>query len=292
MMYRISHNTGYHYSVPASLSQNELLLSPRPTPAQEVIETNLLIEPVPQYSHSRTDYFGNTVHIFMVQHPHDQLAISAVSTVRTSKPAPPGPAAALPWERAVQQIRSHQQATELDAYQFIFASPLVTIPAEARVYAQQSFGPGTPLLEGAIDLVRRIYTDFTYDKTASTVDTTVEQILQNRKGVCQDFAHLAISCLRSLGLAARYVSGYLETIPPPGKPKLVGSDASHAWLSLFIPDFGWVDLDPTNNLLTGESHITVAWGRDYGDVAPVKGVVMGGGLHKLNVTVDVSRVSS
>ncbi len=292
MMYRISHNTGYHYSVPASLSQNELLLSPRPTPAQEVIETNLLIEPVPQYSHSRTDYFGNTVHIFMVQHPHDQLAISAVSTVRTSKPAPPGPAAALPWERAVQQIRSHQQANELDAYQFIFASPLVTIPAEARVYAQQSFGPDTPLLEGAIDLVRRIYTDFTYDKTASTVDTTVEQILQNRKGVCQDFAHLAISCLRSLGLAARYVSGYLETIPPPGKPKLVGSDASHAWFSLFIPDFGWVDLDPTNNLLTGESHITVAWGRDYGDVAPVKGVVMGGGLHKLNVTVDVSRVSS
>lgn len=291
MMYRISHNTGYHYSVPASLSQNELLLSPRPTPAQEVIETNLLIEPVPQYSHSRTDYFGNTVHIFMVQHPHDQLAISAVSTVRTSKPAPPGPAAALPWERAVQQIRSHQQATELDAYQFIFASPLVTIPAEARVYAQQSFGPDTPLLEGAIDLVRRIYTDFTYDKTASTVDTTVEQILQNRKGVCQDFAHLAISCLRSLGLAARYVSGYLETIPPPGKPKLVGSDASHAWFSLFIPNFGWVDLDPTNNLLTGESHITVAWGRDYGDVAPVKGVVMGGGLHKLNVTVDVSRVT-
>ncbi len=152
--------------------------------------------------------------------------------------------------------------------------------------------PETPLLDGAIDLVRRIYTDFAYDKTASTVDTTVEQILQKRKGVCQDFAHLAISCLRSLGLAARYVSGYLETIPPPGKPKLVGSDASHAWFSLFIPDFGWVDLDPTNNLLTSETHITVAWGRDYGDVAPVKGVVMGGGLHKLNVTVDVSRVSS
>jgi transglutaminase-like putative cysteine protease len=289
MIYRISHTTGYHYSAPASLSQNELLLSPRQTPTQEVIETNLLIEPVPQYSHSRTDYFGNTVQLFMVQHPHDQLAISATSTVRTSKPVFPGPAAALPWERAVQRIRLHEQTNELDAYQFIFASPLVTIPPEAKKYAQQSFGPETPLLEGTLDLVRRIYSDFTYDKAASTVDTTVEQILQNRKGVCQDFAHLAISCLRSLGLAARYVSGYLETIPPPGKPKLVGSDASHAWFSLFIPDFGWVDLDPTNNLLTIETHITVAWGRDYGDVAPVKGVVMGGGLHELGVTVDVSR---
>jgi transglutaminase-like putative cysteine protease len=292
MIYRISHNTGYHYSAPASLSQNELLLAPRQTPTQEVIETNLLIEPVPQYSHSRTDYFGNTVQLFMVQHPHDQLAISATSAVITSKPVSPGPAAILPWKRAVQRIRLHEQTTELDAYQFIFASPLVTIPPEAKKYAQLSFGSETPLLEGTLDLVRRIYSDFTYDKAASTVDTTVEQILQNRKGVCQDFAHLAISCLRSLGLAARYVSGYLETIPPPGKPKLVGSDASHAWFSLFIPDFGWVDLDPTNNLLTDETHITVAWGRDYGDVAPVKGVVMGGGLHELGVTVDVSRAQS
>ena len=292
MIYHISHTTGYHYSAPASLSQNELLLSPRQTPTQEVIETNLFTEPAPQYSHSRTDYFGNTVQLFMVQHPHDQLAISATSTVKTTKPVFPGPAAALPWEHAVQRIRLHEQTTELDAYQFIFASPLVTIPPEAKKYAGQSFGPKTPLLNGTIDLVRRIYSDFTYDKAASTVDTTVEQILQNRKGVCQDFAHLAISCLRSLGLAARYVSGYLETIPPPGKPKLVGSDASHAWFSLYIPDFGWVDLDPTNNLLTGDTHITVAWGRDYGDVAPVKGVVMGGGLHELSVIVDVSRVSS
>ena len=136
--------------------------------------------------------------------------------------------------------------------------------------------------------MRRIFTEYLYDKTASNVDTTVELILANRKGVCQDFAHLAISCLRSLGLAARYVSGYLETIPAPGKPKLVGADASHAWVSIFIPDLGWVDFDPTNNQFAGERYITLAWGRDYGDVAPVKGVVMGGGVHRLSVTVDVS----
>jgi len=290
MIYRILHTTGYHYSAPASLSQNEVLLCPRQTPNQEVIDTNLSIEPAPQYSHRRTDYFGNTVQLFMVQHPHDKLAISAVSTVKTAKPISAGPAASIPWEQAVKRIHRHQQPSELEAYQFVFASPLVTIPPAAHEYALQSFSPEIPILEGTIELVRRIYTDFTYDKAASTVDTTVEQIIENQKGVCQDFAHLAISCLRSLGLAARYVSGYLETIPPPGKPKLVGSDASHAWFSLFIPDFGWVDLDPTNNLLTNETHVTVAWGRDYGDVAPVKGVVMGGGRHNLSVTVDVSRI--
>ena len=154
-----------------------------------------------------------------------------------------------------------------------------------------SFAPGTPVLTGALDLVRRIFTDFTYDKSATTVDTAVDQVLLDRKGVCQDFAHVAISCLRALGLAARYVSGYLETSPPPGKPRLVGADASHAWISLFVPDAGWVDLDPTNNLIAGESHITVAWGRDYGDVTPVKGVVMGGGVHSLSVTVDVAAQS-
>jgi transglutaminase-like putative cysteine protease len=155
---------------------------------------------------------------------------------------------------------------------------------DAMAYARNSFPPGTPVLAGALGLVRRLFTDFTYDKSTTTVD----QVLVDRKGVCQDFAHVAISCLRALGLAARHTSGYLETSPPPGKPRLVGADASHAWISLFVPDAGWVDLDPTNNLIAGESHITVAWGRDYGDVTPVKGVVMGGGVHSLSVTVDVA----
>lgn len=288
MKYRIIHNTGYNYSTPASLSQNELFLHPRVTATQEVIECRLSIVPEPQYLHRRTDYFGNTVHVFMVQHPHNELAMSATSIVRTSRAATVAPDATVPWETAVQRLAAHKLPVELEAYQYVFASPLITVNSDATAYALASFPPGTPVLTGAVDLIRRVFTEFSYDKTASTVDTTVKQVLVNRKGVCQDFAHLVISCLRGLGLAARYVSGYMETIPPPGKPKLVGADASHAWISVFIPDVGWVDLDPTNNLITNETYITVAWGRDYGDVSPVKGVVMGGGVHMLSVMVDVT----
>lgn len=287
MKYRITHKTGYAYSAPASLSQNELFLFPRTTSTQDVLETRLLIDPEPQYLHERIDYFGNTAHVFMVQHPHSELAVSVTSIVQTRQPAVPVPESTLPWEMVVQRLAEHKEQTELDAYQFIFESPLVTLGPGSLAYVESSFPQGTPVLAGAVDLVHRIYTDFSYDKSASSVDTTVEQAMATRKGVCQDFAHVAVSCLRMLGLAVRYVSGYLETIPPPGKPKLVGSDASHAWISVFVPDHGWVDLDPTNNLLANETYITVAWGRDYGDVAPVKGVVMGGGLHKLSVMVDV-----
>jgi transglutaminase-like putative cysteine protease len=167
---------------------------------------------------------------------------------------------------------------------------MILINPAIESYARLSFPAGMPVLEGGMDLMRRIFTEFAYDQSASTVETPVDQVLANKGGVCQDFAHLAIACFRSLGLAARYVSGYLETLPPPGKPKMVGADASHAWLSLYVPDEGWVDLDPTNNVIPGEMHITVAWGRDYSDVAPVKGVVTGGGLHSLDVKVDVARI--
>jgi transglutaminase-like putative cysteine protease len=291
MMYRVIHNTGYKYSSPASLSQNELFLYPRNTPFQQVLESRLVITPKPQYLHTRTDYFGNIAHVFMVQHPHNELAISVVSLVKTTRPATPASDTTMAWERVVARLASHPAANDLEAQQFVFESPLVSLSSESLRYASPSFFPGTPVLTGAADLVRRIYTEFTYDKSASNVETTVNHVLLNRKGVCQDFALVAISCLRSLGLAARYVSGYLETIPPPGKPKLVGSDASHAWISLFVPDFGWVDLDPTNNLIANETYITVAWGRDYGDVSPVKGVVMGGGIHELSVMVDVAAQS-
>ena len=287
MKYQVSHKTIYRYSEPASLSQNELFLQPRKTPYQDVIQTTLTIAPEPQYMHTRQDYFGNTAQVFMVQHPHNELIMTAVSQVQTAPQAPPPWESTPPWEAAIQTLADHDRPAELDAYQFVFASPLVTVSSMLRDYAVASFPPGTPLLSGAMDLTRRIFTEFTYDKSATTIDTPVEQVLADRKGVCQDFAHLAIGCLRSLGLAARYVSGYLETKPPPGKPKLVGADASHAWVSLYIPNAGWVDLDPTNNMIPGENHITLAWGRDYSDVTPVKGVVMGGGVHTLSVTVDV-----
>jgi len=288
MKYRITHTTTYGYSEPASLSQNELILTPRETVAQRVNSSRLEIRPEPQFVNDRTDYFGNQVRTFMVQHPHTELSMAATSLVETFPSTPP-PADATPaWEAVVRRLTAHQRPEELDAYQFIFASPLTTVNAAVNEFALPSFPPRRPVLWGAVDLMERIFSGFTYDKAATTVETGVEQILRDRKGVCQDFAHLAISCLRSLGLAARYVSGYLETLPPPGRPKLVGADASHAWISLYIPKTGWVDLDPTNNLIPGERHITLAWGRDYGDVTPVKGVVMGGGSHALAVTVDVA----
>ena len=201
----------------------------------------------------------------------------------------PEPSLTPPWETVAGRLAAPAQPMDLDACQFVYASPLVTISPAAGDFARPSFPPGVPVLAGALQLMKRIFTEFTYDKSATSIDTAVDQVLAARRGVCQDFAHLMISGLRSLGLAARYVSGYLETKPPPGKPKLIGADASHAWVSLYVPAAGWVDLDPTNNLMPGENHITTAWGRDYGDVTPVKGVVMGGGIHTLSVSVDVAR---
>jgi transglutaminase-like putative cysteine protease len=288
MKYRILHKTTYRYTEPASLSQNELYLHPRETGTQRVVSSELAIEPHPQYLHRRTDFFGNIAHVFMLQHPHTQLSVTADSRVETAVPVTPPPADTPAWETVARRLAVRDTAELLDACQFVFASPLVAIPAAAEAFARPSFPPGTPVLAGALDLVGRIFNGFTYDKSATTVGTSVAQALAGGRGVCQDFAHVAISCLRSLGLAARYVSGYLRTSPPPGKPRLVGADESHAWFSLFVPDSGWVDLDPTNNLIPGDTHITLAWGRDYGDVTPVKGVVMGGGTHTLSVMVDVS----
>jgi len=289
MRYRVTHSTGYRYSAPASLSQNELLLHPRGSTWQTVENFQLEVVPSPQHQASRIDYFGNRVDLFMVQHPHDSLSITTTSTVATSAPESPPPETTPGWEETAGLLRSMSLSeSELDAVRFVFESPFCVNNRDVKDYGSRSFTPGTPILAGALDLMTRIHKEFAYDKEASTVDSTVEHVLATRKGVCQDFAHLAISCLRSLGLAARYVSGYLETLPPPGKPRLVGADASHAWFSVFVPGFGWVDLDPTNNQASGESYITVAWGRDYGDVTPVKGVVMGGGTHQLSVTVDVA----
>jgi len=286
--YRIIHKTAYRYSEPASLSQNELILTPRTTDTQRVKSSRLEISPEPQYVSERTDYFGNQVQTFMVQQPHAELSMTATSLLKTSTMDVPVAEATPAWETVAHRLTIHEREDELEAFQFVFDSPLTTINTAVRQYAITSFPPQRPVLEGALDLMGRIFSEFTYDKAATTVETGVEQVLRERKGVCQDFAHLAISGLRSLGLAARYVSGYLETLPPPGKPKLVGADASHAWLALYVPQSGWVDLDPTNNLVPGERYITLAWGRDYNDVTPVKGVVMGGGKHALSVTVDVT----
>jgi transglutaminase-like putative cysteine protease len=289
MRYKVVHKTAYCYSEPASLSQNELFLCPRNTENQKLLNNRVEITPKPQYEDDRVDYFGNTSRIFMIQQPHNELTMTSISSVEVTIPAGHSRDNSPPWEKVKNQVLREPVADTLEASQFIFPSPLVTVNTIAFDYGTRSFQAGRPVLAAAVDLMNRIYSDFTYDKSATTVDTSVEQVFNNRRGVCQDFAHLFISCLRARGLPARYVSGYLRTIPPPGKPRLVGADASHAWVSVYVPGNGWVDLDPTNNVTPGESHITVAWGRDYGDVTPVKGVVMGGGIHSLSVTVDVSQ---
>jgi transglutaminase-like putative cysteine protease len=287
MHYKITHSTRYTYTESVPVCHNLVHLAPRDGRLQHCEQHRLLIHPTPVSRARRLDYFGNQVDYFSIQEAHRGLTVTATSRIRVTPPETVNPADTPPWEAVVAELKQNRSARGLDALQYCFNSPNIRVSPKLAEYAQQSFTEKRPILEAALDLNRRIHADFTYDPKATTVTSRVEQVLQGRRGVCQDFAHLAISCLRSLGLAARYVSGYLETKPPPGKPKLIGADASHAWVSLFVPDAGWVDLDPTNNLIPGESHITVAWGRDYGDVTPVKGVVMGGGAHTLSVKVDV-----
>ena len=287
MIYEVRHKTCYRYSEPASLSQNELYLYPRSTPVQSVISRHLEISPDPDYLRGRYDYYGNQVNEFMVQQTHNELTILAQSKVETSPSPSPDPAATPDWESVADRIRNRKTVEDLNACQFLYESPMVTMKGEVLDYARLSFWHGATVLQGALDLTRRIHSEFTYEKGATTVDTPVQDVLRDKRGVCQDFAHLQIACLRSIGLAARYVSGYLETNPAPGQEKMIGADGSHAWLSIYIPDIGWVDLDPTNNLIPAGRHITVAWGRDYGDVTPVRGIVMGGGTHTMLVTVDV-----
>lgn len=288
MRYRITHTSDYHYGEPVSLSHNEARLLPRPGPLQQCLSAALHISPAASDYRERTDFFGNRVAYFSIREPHRQFTVTATSEVLLA-PAPNmlDFSQGMAWEYARDALWQLSDAPMLDARQFTLDSPLVAADARLAHYAADSFTPGRPLAEAVHDLMQRIYRDFTYDPESTTVATPLATVLEHRRGVCQDFAHLAIGCLRSQGLAARYVSGYIETLPPPGGEKLVGADASHAWFSVFVPETGWVDFDPTNNQLPGDQHITLAWGRDYADVTPLKGVIFGGPQHTLRVAVDV-----
>ncbi len=205
----------------------------------------------------------------------------------------PLPAVGPVWGEALDLLTNDLSPEMLDAREFCFESPLVSTARVVREYAEPSFPPGAPLVDAVTALTERIHADFVYDPGFTTVTTPLDEVLEHRRGVCQDFAHLAVGCVRSMGLAARYVSGYLETAPPPGVERLVGADASHAWLSVFVPGWGWLDLDPTNDKIVGSTYVTTAWGRDYADVSPLKGIVFGGGdFHTLDVAVDVARVDA
>lgn len=287
MIYNLIHRTVYEYAAPVTVSHHAARVEPRVLPQQSVEHCSVTISPLPSVIKPRVDFFGNQVCGFSIQEIHQRLEVTATSHVTVFAMTQPALALSPDWEGVVKLFSDPVSPEVVEPYQFVFDSPLLRVSPELAVYAKQSFTPGTPLLVAVADLNKRIFTDFKYDPVATTVATPLEEVLEKRAGVCQDFAHLAIASLRSLGLPARYVSGYLRTRPPAGKPRLVGADASHAWFSVFCPDVGWVDFDPTNNILPGEEHITVAFGRDYSDVSPVSGVITGGGSHVVKVSVDV-----
>lgn len=286
MIYDISHRTVFSYAADAALSQHLLHLAPRLCTHQVCHNHALFVEPAPKLTRTDKDFFGNPTTYMTVEEPHKKLSIVSSAKVAILTAAAPVAGETIAWDHMARTLAERTDRDSLYAFQFVFDSPF-TKSAEAAGYAEPSFPPGRPILEGAVELMSRINADFTYEGGVTDIHTPVDQVLTDRHGVCQDFAHLQIACLRSLGLPVRYVSGYLLTHPPEGEEKKVGADASHAWLAVWIPDHGWVDLDPTNNMIPSNEHITVAWGRDYGDVSPINGMVLGGGEHEIDVAVDV-----
>ncbi|MFH1660599.1 MAG: transglutaminase family protein [Pseudomonadota bacterium] len=290
--YRVLHETRYDYGSNVSLSQQQLHLSPRVLDWQQVEEQRIDITPVPTWRRDGRDAFGNPVTWMAFHTPHDELFISSAMTVAVMPHLPKDIEASLPWEEVRDRLAYDSTdpiPADLDATRFLFESPHVRVKHELADYAADCFPPDTPVLVGAKALMAKIFREFTFDPEATTVSTPVLEVLENKRGVCQDFAHLMIACLRALGLAARYVSGYLLTRPPPGKPRLIGADASHAWVSVYAPgsDNDWVDFDPTNNLLPNTEHITLAFGRDFSDISPLRGIILGGGGTEPDVAVTV-----
>jgi len=292
MIYRISHRTTYKYKYPVSVGNHVACLHPRSLPHHKVTRSELNIQPTPAMRTERMDYFGNLLCFFTIQEPHKELVVEARSEVIIEEDATRWPPQSPSWEDAARSIPNDLSPAALEAYQFGFESPRIRVRPVFAAYALESFTPGRPLAEGLLDLTARIHNDFRFDPRVTTVRTSIEEVFRKRRGVCQDFSHLQIACLRSLNLAARYVSGYLRTYPPPGKPRLVGADASHAWVSVYCPGVGWLDMDPTNNLVPSNGHVTLAWGRDYGDVSPLRGLILGGGTHTLKVAVDMEPLES
>ncbi len=291
MEYVVRHRTAYRYIQDVSSSCHVAHLLPRDTPRQKVLEAGLTFAPKPALSRRRIDYFGNVQNLFTIEEAHTVLEVSSASRVVT-KPAPSlDPALDVPWESVRAALETARSDEARDAAQYLFDSPLVMALTEMADYAEGSFTPGRGILSAAADLTTRVHRDFRYDSSVTDAYTPVEKVFRIRAGVCQDLAHVAIAALRAIGLSARYVSGYLLTSPPPGQPRLVGADASHAWFAIWAPGCGWIDFDPTNNMQAGETHITAAWGRDYSDVAPLSGVITGGGDHVVEVGVDVVPVA-
>jgi transglutaminase-like putative cysteine protease len=282
MKLAVTHTTRYLYSETVSTCHNEVYLAPRSTAIQAVAHHDLYVSPAPDFEISRTDYFGNNVASFGINQVHQELVITARSEVDVRPVPTPNLALSPAWDRVPEEA-SRRTPEAFEAGQFVFESPLIQTGADFAAYAAVSFTAGRPFLDGAGDLSQRVHADFRYDRRATTVATPVRDVLEARRGVCQDFAHFMIACLRSLHLPARYVSGYVRTVQ-----EFVGGEASHAWVSVWCPVFGWQDFDPTNNVMPQGDHVTLAWGRDYSDVTPVKGVALGGGEQIVSVSAHVA----
>jgi transglutaminase-like putative cysteine protease len=283
MILRVIHTTTYSYGETISICHTEARLAPRSERGQALHDHNLIVEPTPGSLVARKDYFGNAVTSFTIDQPHKILRVTAQSLVDTHGTEAIHPALTPPWEHVCEVVGRHDDEESFDAYQFLFESPRVIPAAEFAKYAKSSFPAQRPLLQCALDLCHRIAADFEYNRKATTVTTPVAQAFHSRQGVCQDFAHVMIACLRSLSLPARYVSGYLRT-----DDDSVGAHASHAWLSIYCPGFGWLDIDPTNDVMPGAGHVTLGWGRDYSDVPPLNGVALGGAEQFIEVEVRVT----
>ena len=293
MRYRVRHITEYTYGAPVSLCYNMAHLLPRDTRNQRCLNQKIQINPPPVYQNDGEDYFGNQTFYFSIQEAHKKLVIDVTTDFEIA------PIDVLMWQKqsciTCGQLREKLKSPDTPelrmAKEFLLDSPQIRCSEDLRAYALSTFSDDKTLLEATLAFTHKIFNEFKFDPASTTVATPLEQVLKQRSGVCQDFAHLAIGCLRSVGIPARYMSGYLETLPPPGQEKLVGADASHAWFAVFIPELGWIEFDPTNDLMPSDQHIVTAWGRDYSDVTPLQGVIFeGGGSQQLAVSVDVKRV--
>jgi transglutaminase-like putative cysteine protease len=285
--YDVVHVTRYAYTESVSVSHHLARLSPRALAHQSRVYYTLDVEPAAAALSTHSDYFGNDATFFAMQGAHRGLTVTSRSRVRVMSRVPPEASTTPAWE-----VAGDRASLPLDAIEALFDFTMRRAAPEFVAYARPSFPTGRPLLEAVIDLTARIHADFTFDPDATTVATSLTDVFRLRRGVCQDFTRFEIACLRALGIPALYVSGYLETAPPPGMPRRIGADASHAWLAFYCPGTGWIDMDPTNNLLPSTGHVTLARGLDYGDVSPIRGVILGGGQHTLQVSVDVVRAAN
>jgi transglutaminase-like putative cysteine protease len=287
MRLEVSHRTFYRYSAPVVQSQHLIHLTPRSTERQSVRHHSLIIEPAPATRYDGIDAFGNHMAILDIELPHKEFVLHARTQVETIPPEATNFAATTAWDRLDGVLGAGEGGIAVDVVQYRCVSRLTTASLGIAEYAAQSFVPGRGVLDCAMDLTMRIYDEFIFDSTATDISTPIHEVFRHRRGVCQDFAHFALACLRAMRVPARYVSGYILTRPPPGQPRLQGADASHAWISVWAPETGWVDLDPTNGIAVCDEHVMVACGRDYEDVSPISGLLLGGGDHDVSVGVDV-----